>query len=343
MEVTRPERLQEEKKDKLDPIVAYPEFKRPMFEPLRDLSEDLLLPGIKDIPLNTIALLVTNPAFLNSYMVGLNHEMARELLWREYPTDQRGSYFRQFWDASVAIERERMEFPTEDDKKIIEKYRDIPEIHKWKESPLKEIHKWKDTSPNEETPTVAQAERPILLIKGELLMRYPGAIIYASKAKFKNSKPVLPVPSDEKEEIKLPVLRGTIPPDVTLLGFDISIDNLCGDDEKDDPGYFFIIQEQPSEPRFAIDVDEDTIPDPDSLQSWNDLNWNYITLLPGSNNNNIDLENGLLKGKQIGGVTWGSHAADIANILLQQPVRIAVHASELMKNLESKENEEEED
>ena len=47
-------------------------------------------------------------------MVGLNHEMARELLWREYPTDQRGSYFRQFWDASVAVERERIseEFPT---------------------------------------------------------------------------------------------------------------------------------------------------------------------------------------------------------------------------------------
>ena len=33
-------------------------------------------------------------------MVGLNHEFARELLWREYPTDQRGSYFRQFWDVS---------------------------------------------------------------------------------------------------------------------------------------------------------------------------------------------------------------------------------------------------
>ena len=54
MEVMRPERLQEETKDKLDPIVAYPEFKRPMFEPLRDLSEELLFPGIKDIPQNTI-------------------------------------------------------------------------------------------------------------------------------------------------------------------------------------------------------------------------------------------------------------------------------------------------
>ena len=78
-EVMRPERLQEEKKDILDPIVAYPEFKRPMFEPLRDLSEDLLLPGIKDIPDNTISILETNSSFINSDMVGLNHEMAREL------------------------------------------------------------------------------------------------------------------------------------------------------------------------------------------------------------------------------------------------------------------------
>ena len=31
-------------------------------------------------------------------MVGLNHELASELLWREFPSDTRASYFRQFWD-----------------------------------------------------------------------------------------------------------------------------------------------------------------------------------------------------------------------------------------------------
>ena len=39
----------------------------------------------------------TNQRFVEAYMVGLNYEFARKLLWREYPTDQRGSYFRQFW------------------------------------------------------------------------------------------------------------------------------------------------------------------------------------------------------------------------------------------------------
>ena len=78
-------------------------------------------------------------------MVGLNHEMARELLWREYPTDQRGSYFRQFWDTAIAIHRDRLKYfhengvypSEEEEKKIIEKYCDIPEIHKWKDPHLK--------------------------------------------------------------------------------------------------------------------------------------------------------------------------------------------------------------
>ena len=139
-EVSRPERLNEDQKDTLDPILAYPKFKRPMYSALRDIDQDLLLPGIENIPENTISLLQTNTVFLNSYMVGLNHEMARELLWREYPTDQRGTYFRQFWDAAVAVQRERLQrildggtpiTPT-DEEAIVEKYRDIKEIHSWK-------------------------------------------------------------------------------------------------------------------------------------------------------------------------------------------------------------------
>ena len=37
------------------------------------------------------------PRFVEAYMVGLNVEMARELLWRGFPTDQRGTYFDAFW------------------------------------------------------------------------------------------------------------------------------------------------------------------------------------------------------------------------------------------------------
>ena len=71
---------------------------------LAALSQDWLLPGLDQVLPNTVSLLETNQAFIEAYMVGLNHEFSRELLWNEYPTDQRGSYFRQFWNVAGRIE-----------------------------------------------------------------------------------------------------------------------------------------------------------------------------------------------------------------------------------------------
>src|ERR1044071_9866830 len=83
--------------------MGYPKINTAMYESLKKISEELFLPNIELIEHNSITLLETNQKFIESYMMGLNHEFARELLWREYPTDQRGSYFRQFWDVSVAL------------------------------------------------------------------------------------------------------------------------------------------------------------------------------------------------------------------------------------------------
>ena len=82
--------------------MAAPRFAQPMYETLRDLGQELLLPGLEDIAPNTVLGLKTNRRFIESYMVGLNVEMGRELLWRGFPTDQRGTYFDQFWDARSA-------------------------------------------------------------------------------------------------------------------------------------------------------------------------------------------------------------------------------------------------
>ena len=87
--------------DPLGEVMAYPVIDLPMFRPLADLSPDLFCPNVNLVAPDSITLLETNPRFIESYLVGLNHEMARELLWREYPADQRGSVFRQFWDVRV--------------------------------------------------------------------------------------------------------------------------------------------------------------------------------------------------------------------------------------------------
>src|SRR4029077_17225102 len=88
----------ESRADSLEPILDAPDFPQPMYEAIRDLSQEFLFPGLEQVPANTVTLLETNPKFVESFLVGLNAEMSRELLWRNYPTDQRGTYFRQFWD-----------------------------------------------------------------------------------------------------------------------------------------------------------------------------------------------------------------------------------------------------
>jgi hypothetical protein len=100
--------------DPLRPVMWYPEFHRPMYRFLRELSQDYILAGLIDIPPNTVGLLQTNRRFIEAFMVGLNHEFASELRWREFPTDMRGSSFRSFWDTSIYSldDAERVQFQT---------------------------------------------------------------------------------------------------------------------------------------------------------------------------------------------------------------------------------------
>ena len=77
-----------------------PDFPEPMFDALATQSLDLIMPGLDKFPLNRCGLFESNQAFIEAYMVGLNHEMSREMLWREFPADLRQTFFRQFWDKS---------------------------------------------------------------------------------------------------------------------------------------------------------------------------------------------------------------------------------------------------
>jgi hypothetical protein len=85
----------------VETVMAAPSFPQPMYEPLRDLSQELLLPGLDKVEPDTVLGLATNRRFVEAYLVGLNHELGRELLWRGFPTDQRGTWFRHFWGLGV--------------------------------------------------------------------------------------------------------------------------------------------------------------------------------------------------------------------------------------------------
>jgi len=296
--------------DPLEPIMDAPQFPQPMYEALRDISQDFLFPGLEHVPPNTVTLLEPNPKFVESFLVGLNAELGHELLWRNYPTDQRGTYFHQFWD-------------TDDDSKDQTKKEDIAAITGWGDRKLG------DNSPN-------TSGTLVLLIRGELLRRYPNTVIYAVPAVLKDGKLTL---SPKTEDERHPLFRGTMKPDITFLGFRLKDAEALGEPPHDPNGWFFVIQQQPTEPRFGMDEANFDKPEPPPKpKTWNDLSWRHLAnteeklkklshatlgslteLFP-----NIDKE-------KIDNVRWGKNSAHQAYITLQRPVRIAIHARDIIK------------
>jgi hypothetical protein len=239
--------------DALEPIMAAPTFPQPMYEPLRNLSPDYVLPGVEFVKPDTLGLLLTNPRFIEGYMVGLNFEMARQLLWNAYPTDQRGSYFRQFWDVSAYVPQ-----PSDpsDPAALADLLKDIPPINTWPQPTSLGNH------PNR---TDIVKDNLVLLVRGELFKRYPNAIVYAGKAKLDSTRTRVLDDTDER----YPIFRGTLPNDITFLGFNLSREDAKGGTAQSPDGFFFVFQQQPSEPRFGLEPVEDS----NLITHWADLAW----------------------------------------------------------------------
>jgi hypothetical protein len=293
-----------------DLVQFAPEFPQAMYEPLRDYLEDALLPGLEQVPPNTITLLETNPRFIESYMTGLNHEMGRELVWRGFPTDQRGTYFRQFWDT-----RGRVPPPTDQEK---EKLKDIAPITTWKET----------THLGENTATGGAEGQIVLLLRGDLLRRYPRAIIYAAEAIWSADGTRRELGAQER----YPLFRATRQPDVTMLGFPLTEQQVRGADNRSagHPGWFFVLQQQPTEPRFGLDVPVSYGGVP---AHWSDLTWGHLATDENALKKLVYVPiDGLLQGKTVDNVPWGKNSAQMAFITRQPPFRVAIHARTWLEN-----------
>ncbi len=135
-------------------VMMAPSFPQPMYEALKEKSQELLLPGLDTVLPDTVLGLRTNRAFVEAYMIGLNVEMARELLWRGFPTDQRGTYFRNFWGTDGAPAA-------------------VSDIGDLRQNLGRALGAAPPNSP---------ANQFVLLLRSSLLRRYPNAIIYLTPA-----------------------------------------------------------------------------------------------------------------------------------------------------------------
>lgn len=208
--------------DPPDPLLA-PAIDEATSLRLREISEDWLLAGAGQLAENRVYLLQPNQRFIEAFMVGMNHEMCRELLWREFPTDGRATVFSRFWDSLQ-----------EEPKAAITK------LHTWTAASRLGEHGTPGSSPT------------VLLIRSPIVRRYPKLVLFLGR--FTRAQEVFtPVAGAAVVE---PQFKGQLGEDVSFFGFTLPTElqqglkggGITGDD------WYFVLQEVPGAPRFGLDL-----------------------------------------------------------------------------------------
>ena len=223
--------------ERFDRVMAWPHLRKAFYRDLADYDRNAFMPGVDDLPQDLIMLVQVNQFFIDAVMGGANFEMNRELLWRGFPTDLRGTPFQRFW-GRIGFDAGRL--------LLLD---DMEPMHRWRAQPLGLRTDENMTDPN----------RIALLVRGQLLRRYPNTAVYAWKKRTTPSNPDPESPDHTQllkdaignppnaAAIQQPVFAGVIPPDITFFGFDI--------DKQDVAKWCFVLEEQMGEPRFGFDVD----------------------------------------------------------------------------------------
>ncbi len=327
-----------ETEDQLRQPMAYPVFQTPLYRFILEKSQDYFVPGIEHVPPNTVSGLSTNSAFIQGFMVGANHEFASELRWRGYPTDLRGTYFRKFWDTTIYSvddqERELFwasEFGDQlledlggtDRATVEEAYEDRGNadevrianafetaVEKWlltreEEQDIPPLHAWSANTPLGQQNDVQDAF--VLLIRAELIRKYPNVFIYLVGKTADGRRPLL----DGQQPPVYPSFEARLPTDITCLGFDIPAAAARS--------YFVVFEELGFEQRFGLDA---SIAE-ENGQALENLSWEHFEIAPGEYLNNTTPSNNAAT------EAW-ENAAQTAKAMTQRPVRSAIDLISLL-------------
>jgi hypothetical protein len=291
------------RRDPLDPVVASPDLEFPLAVHLAETAPEWFLPGLDQLPDESAVGLAADAKFIEAFMVGANHEMARELVWREYPADVRATCFRRFWETSgfqpVAAEPD-----------------------------LKAIHDW-DSSATAGTNLTGATARALLIlaVRGELLRRYPDALVYAVHGAW-DGQTRGPEVIDGVERREWPLFGGRLRPDIVYFGFHLDRVDARGSPRAADgrPGWYFAIEQHPTAPRFGLDAPTAYGGAP---PTWDEVSWGHLAMSAAELAKvSYASPRGRLAKTTIGDATWGANSAHLARITLQSPVRVLLHADQ---------------
>lgn len=267
-----------------------PRLGRPLGTDLREVASEFLLPGLDAAPVEGVLLLRPDPMFVESFLIGANTEFASELRWRGYPADPRGTFLTQFWQDGDGAPAE-----------------------------MRDMSTWKPDDPLGSHLSGAAAAGLVLLVRGELLHRFPLTTISLVEGTWVAGRRQ---PTTHRVE---PTFRCRWGADGVVLGFGIDADTAVGAaTSAGRAGWFVVVEEPMTAPRFGLDAGGT----PGSIPAhWSDLAQGQVAAdeatLRGLRY--VPLA-GPLAGTRLDGLTWAADSAAMAAIVQQPPFRLVVHA-----------------
>lgn len=285
--------------------VFAPRFARPMSEPLAERYPELMVPDPGGIAPDCVSVVGCNDAFVESFLIGANQELHHELLWRGLPADPGATAFRRFWAHAGAASD-----ATPDD---------IDDIATW--APASRVGSHVNTGAS-----------MILLMRSELVRRYPSMLVSLVPAEWKQGERL---PVTVASQMKLPMFRGRIGADMLYAGFSgVPIAEAIGKTVPSDAaGWFFLLSENPGDPRFGLDPPGTTTPPTRS-----NLSWSHLDLPAGATYATADafpvVPNESPAPATVPDMAFTpatATAANMASLVRQRPFRAFLHASLLVR------------
>jgi hypothetical protein len=181
--------------------------------------------------------------------------------------------------------------------------------------------------------STSRASVLVLVIRGDLLAKYPKPVVYAQQAMWARgaTRPSL-ASLDPAGETRQPLLRATLDPDIMLVGFDLGEQGgarpppAIRAPTPTHQGWFFVLMERPGQPRFGLDDESPA----GGLQTWNDLAWDALAFPNDTPKRSNSLPTPRWRRPSPSRPSGGAPQATWRPILFQQPVLLARHASEML-------------
>jgi hypothetical protein len=249
----------------------------------------------------------------------------------------RNTAFRQFWDVRGCVPRGQ---------EGTDAHKDITPLAQWPAESTLGSHNPRALGPNQEP--------LVLLVRGELLKKHPNTRVYAIEGRSVGGKryPALAeyMPKDDQGALVgrdganeqpapqiLPLFTGTLRPDLTFFGFPFTVDDARGVTLDHPDGVYLVIEELLSEARFGLDLPQsESAASPALDPIWENFDWNHLqppgaaAFTPFAENAYIDDR---VPGDGAAAPKWNTSSATIAWITLQRPLRIVMHASQMLAEI----------